>query len=297
MFSCWTHRGGRGRRYGAVVDGFELAFDDHPGDGGVVVLLHGWPGDRHDYRAVVPLLAGHRRVIVPDLRGFGETTGPADAQAVEFGVDGQGASVIALIEDVVGGPVVLGGYDVGSRTAQSIARARPDLVRGMVISPPVPGVGTRILGPDPQREFWYQSFHRLELAERLLDGSPAAVREYLEHFWTHWSGPDYTPEPAQLDRLAAAYGRPGAFVTSINWYRSGSAAVARALAEQVPEPADRIAAPTTLLWPEFDPLFPRAWSDKVDDWFAAAELRHVDGIGHFVPLEAPQTFAEAILAR
>jgi pimeloyl-ACP methyl ester carboxylesterase len=275
------------------VDGFRLAFDDHPGDGGVVVLLHGWPGDRHDYRAVVPLLEG-RRVIVPDLRGFGETTVPAEAQAVDFGVDGQGASVIALIEELVGGPVVLGGYDVGSRTAQRVASARPDLVRGMVISPPVPGVGTRILGPDPQREFWYQSFHRLELAERLLDGSPEAVREYLEHFWTHWSGPDYTPEPAELDRLAAAYGRPGAFVRSVNWYRSGSGTIARALAEQVPDPADRIAPPTTLLWPEFDPLFPRAWSDQLDEWFANAQLHLVDGVGHFVPLEAPQKFAAAL---
>ncbi len=281
------------------MDGFQLAYDDIPGgsdeDGGVVVLLHGWPGDRHDYRAVVPLLAG-RRVIVPDLRGFGDTTGPADAEAVQFGVDGQAASVVALVEDVVGAPVVLGGYDVGSRTAQGIARTRPDLVRGMVISPPVPGVGARILGPDPQREFWYQAFHRLPLSQRLLDGNRAGVRDYLEHFWTHWSGPDYTPEPAELDRLADAYGRPGAFVTSINWYRSGSAAVARALAEQVPDPADRIAPPTTVLWPEHDPLFPRAWSDRVDDWFAAADLRFVDGIGHFVPLEAPAAFAEAVRA-
>ena len=168
---------------------------------------------------------------------------PAEAaEAVAYGVDGQAAEVIALIEDAVGGPVVLGGYDVGSRTAQGVARARPDLVRGMVISPPVPGVGTRILGPGPQREFWYQSFHRLDLSERLIDGNRAAVRAYLEHFWTHWSGPDYVPEPGELDRLADAYARPGAFVRSVNWYRSGSAAVARALAEETPDPADRIGA-------------------------------------------------------
>jgi pimeloyl-ACP methyl ester carboxylesterase len=279
------------------VDGFRLTYDDHPGDAGTVVLLHGWPGDRHDYRAVVPLLAG-RRVLVPDLRGFGDTSGPdttgPDAETVAYGVDGQAAEVIALIEDAAGGPVVLGGYDVGSRTAQGVARARPDLVRGMVISPPVPGVGTRILGPDPQREFWYQSFHRLDLSERLLDGNRAAVHAYLEHFWTHWSGPDYVPEPGELDRLAEAYARPGAFVRSVNWYRSGSAAVARALAEETPDPADRISPATTLLWPEHDPLFPREWSDKVDDWFAAADLRFVDGIGHFVPLEAPEPFAAAI---
>src|SRR6478752_2094932 len=69
------------------MDGFGLTFDDHPGgDEGAVVLLHGWPGDRHDYRAVVPLLAG-RRVLVPDLRGFGDTTAPDDAGATAYGVD------------------------------------------------------------------------------------------------------------------------------------------------------------------------------------------------------------------
>ena len=55
-----------------------------------------------------------------------------------------------------------------------------------------------------------------------------------------------------------------------------------------------ITPPTTILWPEHDPLFSRDWSDAVDDWFAAADLRFVDGIGHFVPLEAPEVFAAAI---
>lgn len=276
-------------------DGFALAYDDHAGSGGGVVLLHGWPGDRRDFRAVVPLLAGHR-VVVPDLRGFGGTTAPPGAEAAAFGADGQARSVVALIEAVADGPVVLGGYDVGSRTAQAVARARPDLVRALVVSPPVPGVGRRILEPAPQREFWYQAFHQLPLAQALLDGSPTAVRAYLEHFWTHWSGPDHTPDAAELDRLAATYGRPGAFVASINWYRSGAGAVARAVAEEVPDPADRITPPTAVLWPEHDPLFPRAWSDRIDAWFADARLQPVDGVGHFVPLEAPQAFADALAA-
>ena len=60
------------------MDDFRLAYDDHPGDGVPIVLLHGWPGDRQDYRAVVPLLEG-RRVLVPDLRGFGDTTNPEES--------------------------------------------------------------------------------------------------------------------------------------------------------------------------------------------------------------------------
>ena len=54
------------------VDGFSLAYDD-VGSGDPVVLLHGWPGHRGDFARVVPLLVGRFRLIVPDLRGFGES--------------------------------------------------------------------------------------------------------------------------------------------------------------------------------------------------------------------------------
>jgi pimeloyl-ACP methyl ester carboxylesterase len=234
---------------------------------------------------------------VPDLRGFGETGTVDGAQPAAHGADPQACSVLALVEALGLGPVVLAGYDVGSRVALAAAQARPDLVRALVLSPPLPGAGERVLTPAAQREFWYQYFHRLPLAEKLVDGSPDAVRAYLEHFWSHWSGPDYVPDAADLDRLAEVYGRPGAFTASINWYRRGSGTVAISLQERAPAPADRIAVPTTVLWQEHDPLFPREWSDRLADWFADLDLRPVDGVGHFIPLEAPSTVAAAILER
>jgi pimeloyl-ACP methyl ester carboxylesterase len=154
-----------------------------------------------------------------------------------------------------------------------------------------------VLTPDGQREFWYQAFHQLDLAEQLIDGSRAAVRRYLEHFWTHWSGPRYVPDAAELDRLADDYGRPGAFVASINWYRAGSGTVARAAVEEPPSPEDRIAVPTTVLWQEHDPLFPPEWSDRVAEWFSDVDVRPLDGVGHYTPLEAPRTFAHAVRER
>ena len=282
------------------TDGFRLTYDDHPagaGDAASVVLLHGWPGDRNDHRELVARLSGRCRIVVPDLRGFGESDGPAGAAASEFAAAAQARSVLALVEELAIGPVVLAGYDIGSRIAQAAARARPDLVRALVVSPPLPGPGERVLTPDAHREFWYQAFHQLDLAEQLLDGSRAAVRAYLAHFWSHWSGPAFEPDPAELDRLADSYARPGAFVASINWYRAGSGAIAQSLAELAPAPADRLAVPTTVLWPEHDPLFPRAWSDRLEQFFTDVELRPLDGVGHFAPLEAPDTFAAAIEER
>ena len=283
---------------GDAVDGFRLAYDDHgAADVGMTVLLHGWPGDRHDFREVVPLLAGRCRVVVPDLRGFGESTVDPSAGPIEYGADAQARSVLALVESLGAGRVVLAGYDVGSRVAQAAARTRPDVVEALVVSPPLPGAGERVLTPDAQREFWYQAFHQLSLAEQLLDGSRDAVRAYLGHFWSHWSGPGYVLDGAGLDRLAELYGRPGAFVASLNWYRAGSGMVAMATREKPPRDADRVVVPTTVLWPEHDPLFPREWSDRVTEWFADVDIRPLDGVGHFTPLEAPQKFGAAVLER
>ncbi len=95
----------------------------------------------------------------------------------------------------------------------------------------------------------------------------------------------------------SAYGSPGAFAASIAWYRGGAGSVAASLAEQAPEPDARIAVPTDVLWPEHDPLFPRAWSDRLEEFFSDVTLTHLDGAGHFTPREAPQAFADAIKAR
>ncbi len=218
-----------------VTDGFRLAYD-RAGAGPPAVLLHGWPGDRRDYRQVAPRLTG-LDVVVPDLRGFGESDKQLADPAAAYSAAAQARSVIALIEELGLRDVVIAGYDIGSRIAQTVAAARPGLVRGLVVAPPLPGIGARILGADAQREFWYQSFHQLALAAELIDGRPGPVRAYLAYFWSHWSGPSFRLADADLDHLVESYGRPGAFTASIGWYRAGAGSVARSLAEQAPPPA------------------------------------------------------------
>jgi pimeloyl-ACP methyl ester carboxylesterase len=278
-----------------AVDGFRLAYE-RAGRGPAVVLLHGWPGDRTDFRHAVPLLTPAAEVVVPDLRGFGESDKhPADP-AVGYSADAQARSVTGLVDQLGLVRPVLAGYDIGSRIAQTVARQRPDLVRALVLSTPLPGIGDRVLTAQAQQEFWYQAFHRLDLATHLLDGRPDAVRAYLRHFWSHWSGPDFELSPDHLEHLVSVYAEPGAFAASIGWYRAGAGSVARSVSERTPRPEDRLAVPTTVLWPEHDPLFPRAWSDRLGEFFADVRLRHLDGVGHFTPVESPDTFAAAVRA-
>jgi pimeloyl-ACP methyl ester carboxylesterase len=277
----------------APVDGFSLAYD-RSGAGDPVVLLHGWPGDRTDYQALVPLLEGDAEVVAPDLRGFGASDRHPAPPAEAYSAPAQARSVLGLVDELGLANPVLAGYDIGSRIAQAAARAAPGRVRALVISPPLPGGGRRVLEPEAQREFWYQPFHNLGLVEELLDGRPEAVRPYLRHFWSHWSGPSFEPDDRRLDHLAEVYSPPGAMTASVAWYRAGSGMVAMSLAERAPAPADRMAVPTTILWPEHDPLFPRAWSDRLGEFFGDVRVRHLDGVGHFTPVEAPEAFAAAI---
>ncbi len=279
------------------VDGFRLAYD-RPGrrGGPAVLLLHGWPGDRHDWREVAARLADDIDLIVPDLRGFGDSDALPVAPRDGYGAVAQTRSLIGLLDELGLDACVVAGYDVGSRVGQWLAGEAPERVRALVVSPPLPGVGERVLGPDQMREFWYQSFHRLGLPETLLDGRPEAVRAYLGHFWSHWSGPDFVVDDAELDRLTGLYARPGAFLASINWYRAGAGTATAALREQAPDGADRVAIPTHVLWPEHDPLFPPAWSDRLAQFFSDLTLEHLPAAGHFTPLEAPDRFATAIRA-
>lgn len=280
--------------FSSAVDGFRLAYNRYGNPGSpAVVLLHGWPGDRSDHTEVATQLADQFDLVVPDLRGFGESDRHR-RDPTSYGADAQARSIARLASELGMSRLVIAGYDVGSRVAQQLSRTQPNLVAAMVVGPPAPGIGRRITDSKPMKEFWYQWFHQLDLAEELVDGSTKAAGAYLRHFWSHWSGPKYTVDTTRLNHLAALYGRPGAFLASVNWYRAGGGSVASALAESPPNPADRVPIPTTFLWPEHDPLFPIEWSDSLDEFFTNVTVKPVAGVGHFLPVEAPNTFARTV---
>ena len=80
------------------VDGFQLSYD-LAGSGDGVVLIHGWPGDHMDYRQVAELLADCT-VVVPDLRGFGQSDKHPKPPADAYSADAQARSVVGLIDEL-----------------------------------------------------------------------------------------------------------------------------------------------------------------------------------------------------
>jgi len=247
-----------------------------------VVLLHGWPGLPADYDAVLAGLPDVR-VIVPDLRGMGaafDGVVPVEASTAQSHAD----RMLASLDDAgIGGGVVIAGYDIGSRIAQAALQTDPDRFDGAVLTPAYPGIGDRAASPALASVFWYQHFHREPIAAELIDGDERAVRAYLTYLWHEWRA-DAAPPP-HLDQIVAAYARPGAFAASLQWYVANRGYAAE---------TGPITVPTTMLWPDRDPLFPLEWADNLAQHFTDARLNVVEGCGHFVPVERPDAVIRAI---
>jgi pimeloyl-ACP methyl ester carboxylesterase len=283
----------------APFEGFSLGYD-RIGSGRAVVLLNGWPGDRHDYDLLVPLLSNQAEVIPVDLRGYGESDKHSDVAGSEnmenwYGVVGEAKAIINLIGELGISNVVLGGYDVGSFVAQTVASLRPDLIKGLVVSPPLPGAGRRILEVEPARVYWYSSFIRTPLAEELLDGKPEAVKPFLRYLISYWSAPDHVVDENRLNHLTEMYSQPGTFIGGSGHYRTNWNNPVTFYANEVTPPKEkRISTPTTILWAECDPCFPLSWADRLDDFFTNYKMETLHGSGHFTPIEATNRWAVAV---
>ena len=275
----------------AAVDGFRLRYVRR-GAGSPVVLLHGWPGCWWDQHRVLEGLVGEFDVVVPDLRGFGGSDRHDVEPSWAYNADGQAASVLGLLDELGLERVLFHAYDVGSRVAQALARSAPERVTGLAIAPPFASFGIRPTSREAQHEFWYQHFHRLALSEELLDGDLRSVRAYLGHFWHHWAGDRDILTALELDALAALYARPGALRASIAWYRAGAGATSQPAVPVHPP----LRQPVIALCGTRDPLFPMEWLDKLHLDFEDVEVRTLEDVGHFTPLQAPDAVADAIRA-
>ncbi|MBE7204343.1 MAG: alpha/beta hydrolase [Parafilimonas terrae] len=283
--------------FASAIDSYRLYYERR-GEGHPVVAVHGSPGDGSEYAKVVPAIAHKADVIVPDLRGFGRSDKHLDGPPDAFSRDGQVRAVIALMDELRIKKAVLVGYDIGGFVVQTVAARRPDLVGAMVLSPPLPGAGRRILTPEAVQAFFHAALFQTSLVEEVFDGRPEAIRALLGYCLETWSGPGSTVREELVDHLTEMHAAKGTFTAGISWFRHDEGNPITAYAREVtPAREARATTPTTVLWPEHDPLFPTAWSDRLDEFFTDFELRFLPQAGHFAPLEAPQDFAEAILRR
>jgi pimeloyl-ACP methyl ester carboxylesterase len=272
-----------------------------PTDGPAVVLLHGWPYDIYSFVDVAPMLAGAGyRVLIPYLRGYGSTRFLSsetvrNGQPSALAVDLNGFLDALKIEKPI-----LAGFDWGARTANIFAALWPERSKAMVsVSGYLIGnqeAGRLPLLPEAELQWWYQFYFA---TDRGRAGYEKYRNEFSKLIWKIAS-PNWQFDDATFNRSAMAFDNPDHVDIVIHNYRWRLG-----LAEGEPKYAElerRLAQSPVITVPtitmEGDAngaphLEPAAYAKKFSGPY---EHRNITGgIGHNLPQEAPQAFAQAVV--
>jgi pimeloyl-ACP methyl ester carboxylesterase len=272
-----------------------------PANGPVVVLLHGWPYDIHSFVDVAPMLAGAGyRVIVPYLRGYGATRFLSSETARNGQPSALGADVVALMDALKIEKATLAGFDWGARTANIVAALWPERCKAMVsVSGYLIGsqeASKMPLPPKAELEWWYQFYFA---TERGRAGYEKYRHEFSKLIW-QLASPKWAFDDATFDRTAASFDNPDHVAIVIHNYRWRLG-----LAQGEPKYDDletRLAAfpvitvPTITLEGDANGAPHPEPSSYAKKFAGKYEHRLIKGgIGHNLPQEAPQAFAEAVV--
>ena len=252
------------------------------GEGPSLLLLHGWPEFWLTWEPVMQRLADRFTLLAPDLRGFGDSDKPSGP----FGPDDHTQDLIAILATLGVKRIGVVGHDVGGAVMLSLARKAPELLTGLFFFNFVyPGIGPRLGAPDRLNEIWYQSFHQMEIAPRLVGASRETCKAYIGHFLSHWAFHKHAFDDV-LDAFVDNFMKPGNLEGGFAHYRAahaGRVTMLKGMAPSLPP----ITTPTCVRWTEKDPLFPYSWTDQLGNTFSDLDLAPFPDAGHFPHREAP----------
>jgi pimeloyl-ACP methyl ester carboxylesterase len=275
-------------------------FESGPANGPAAVLLHGWPYDIHSFVDVIPLLTSSGyRVVVPHLRGYGTTRFRSSA-TFRNGQPGALARDIVDFMDALGiRKATLAGFDWGARTADIVAALWPERCRALVsVSGYLIGsqeAGKVPLPPKAELQWWYQFYFA---TDRGRAGYEKYRRDFAKLIW-QLASPKWNFDDATFERSAAAFDNPDHVDIVIHNYRWRLGLAAGEA--QYDEIEKRLAAGPTIAVPtitlEGDANGaphpePAAYAKKFSGKYAHRTI--TGGIGHNLPQEAPQAFAQAV---
>jgi len=272
-----------------------------PADGPPVILLHGWPYDIYSFVDVAPLLASAGyRVIIPYLRGYGTTSFLSSETMRNAQQSAVALDIIALMDALKIQTAIVAGFDWGARTADVMAVLWPERckaivsVSGYLISSPA-GNQTP-LPPQGACAFWYQYYFATEVGKA---GYAKYLAEFNKFIW-HQASPKWKFDDATYNRTAASFNNPDHVDIVMHDYRwrLGLADGER----KYDDLEKRLAALPVVIVPAItmegdsngaahppSTAYRNRFSGKYDYRLITG------GVGHNIPQEAPQVFAQAII--
>jgi pimeloyl-ACP methyl ester carboxylesterase len=275
--------------------------DAGPANGKPVFLLHGWPYDIYSFADVTPLLvAKGYRVLVPYLRGSGTTVFRSNVTVRNAQQSALAADIIAFMDALKIDKAIIGGFDWGARTANIIAVLWPERCKAMVS---VSGylIGSRAanrapLPPKAELDWWYQFYFATERGQA---GYEKYRNDFNKLIWK-LASPKWNFDDATFDRTAKSFENVDHVAIVIHNYRWR---LSLAEGERQYDDFERrlaqfptINVPTITLEgdsngaPHPDPA---AYAKKFSGRYAHRLIS--GGVGHNLPQEAPQAFADAII--
>jgi pimeloyl-ACP methyl ester carboxylesterase len=272
-----------------------------PANGPAVILLHGWPYDIYSYADVAPLLASAGyRVIVPYLRGHGSTRFLSDGTMRNGQQSVVAVDIIALMDALKIPKAIVAGYDWGARTACIIAALWPERCKGLVS---VSGylltnleASKHPLPPKAEYQWWYQYYFS---TERGAAGYAQYRRDFARLIW-ETASPKWHFDAETFDRSAAAFDNPDYVAIVIHNYRwrlglaAGEAKYDGLEKRLAASPV--IGVPTITMEGDANGA-PHPAPEAYRKQFSG-KYRHrtvTGGIGHNLPQEAPEAFAQAVI--
>jgi 3-oxoadipate enol-lactonase len=245
------------------INEIELAYTRR-GKGTPLVLLHGYPLDHHLWDDVAPLLEDTFDLILPDLRGFGESTTVDSA----FTVDDYASDIAGLLDQLGIQKTAIVGHSMGGYVALAFARLYPERVSGLGL------VSSQVLADPPDRKEG-----RYKSAADVSDKGIGGVVETM------------TPKFTSDERLQAfaresmERQQPAAFIGAL-----------KAMAERMDSTPllSSFKFPVVIIHGEADALIPIDRAREVKNAIPQAHLVELNGAGHMPMMEAKEETARAL---
>ena len=268
-----------------------------PEDARPVIMVHGFPESHRTWRELVPLLAAKLRLIMPDLRGFGDSDRPQDV--ADYATDTLIADVFALADALGIDQFGLVGHDWGGAIAWAAAlRGNPRIERLAIINSPDPVIFQKsLIDDEPQRA---ASQYMRAFRDPGMEAGVArmGVETFFDKsFSKHVDMARISPEERQI--YIDQWSRPGALTAMFNWYRS-SQVVVPAVGEEAAMPAwvergvPKLNIPVRVIWGLEDRALLPIQLEGIGEVGNDVEVFPLQGVGHFAPWEAPDKVAAAL---
>lgn len=245
------------------VNGIRLAYERR-GNGTPLVLLHGFPLDHHLWDEVVPLLSDTFELIIPDLRGFGNSSTVDSFYAMEdFAAD-----VAALLDQLEIQKAAIVGHSMGGYVALAFARLYPERITGLGL------VSSQVLADAPDRkEGRYKS--AAEVADK---GIASVVAAMTPKFTSNERLQEFAKQSMEKQQ-------PAAYIGAL-----------KAMAERVDSTPllSSFDFPVVVVHGDADSLIPIDRAREVKAAIPHAHLLEVSGAGHMPMVESPEQTAEAL---